>query len=135
MKNPFITSSPYTFKVFRAPGSIPFWETLENELRFNYFWCKHFGAPQVEDRHSIFSSEFWEEPLKLEEHSRGRCRSLEIPRFLSFSFISIFSLKILSLTSVLSYKRNGPENRFLPSFVVVSSKGLSKGTTVIALGL
>ena len=28
---------PLYFKVFKALGSIPFWETLESELRFNYF--------------------------------------------------------------------------------------------------
>ena len=45
----FHNFKPMYFKVFRIPGSIPFWETLEGELRFNVFWCKHFGAPRVDE--------------------------------------------------------------------------------------
>ena len=40
---------PMYFKVFGAPGSIPFWESLEMELLFNCFWCKHCDAPWVEE--------------------------------------------------------------------------------------
>ena len=44
------------FKVFGISSLIPFWKTLEGKLWFNAFWCKHFGAHQID-----------ESSLKLEE--------------------------------------------------------------------
>ena len=37
------------FKVFGAPGSIPFWESLEMELLYNSFWSKHCDAPRIKE--------------------------------------------------------------------------------------
>ena len=48
-KESFHHFKPMYFKVFGAPGSIPFWESLEMELLFNCFWSKHCDAPRVEE--------------------------------------------------------------------------------------
>ena len=45
----FHNFKPMYFKVFGAPNSIPFWESLESELLFNCFWSKHCDAPQIEE--------------------------------------------------------------------------------------
>ena len=45
----FHNFKPMYFKVFGAPNSIPFWESLESELLFNCFWSKHYDEPRIEE--------------------------------------------------------------------------------------
>ena len=45
----FHNFKPMYFKVFGAPNSIPFWESLESELLFNCFWSKYCDAPQIKE--------------------------------------------------------------------------------------
>ena len=40
---------PVYFKVFKAPGITPFWETKDGELGINRYWYKDFEAPQIDE--------------------------------------------------------------------------------------
>ena len=48
-KESFHHFKPVYFKVFEDSSTTPFWETLERELQFNYYWCKHFDAPRIDE--------------------------------------------------------------------------------------